>query len=276
MKVIDHVTSPGGTRANEDRLGHAGGLAWVLDGATDLERDAFLPAPSDVLWLVDRLGDHLTERGTQVGDDDPADLLRSLSGVIARELQDWGFPADRIHPTCSVGLLISTRDELRMARIGDPTCLAIGTAGTAEVSTAFFGRREAEAIARGRTGGLDDETNRRGIIERRQQYIEGVLEESVFSGHPKAGLRIRTAILEPGRFDHVLLCTDGFARAVVDYNLYPDWPTLLDRALVDGLGAIVDQIRSYENENESPARNGNRRPAHFKKSDDVTAILVRT
>lgn len=273
MKIIDQVSSAGGDRVNEDRFGYAGGLAWVLDGATDLERDTFLPGASDVLWLVDRVGELLTEHGCADDEDDPVRLLRALSRRIGTEMADLGFPADRIHPTCSVGLLVATRGELRMARIGDPSCVATGPAGPAELSTGFFGRREAEAVARGGVGGLDDEENRRGIVRRRQQYIEGVVEESVFSGHPRAGLRIRTSTLRAEHFEHVVLCTDGFARAVVDYRLYSDWPGLVASALADGLASMLDRIRDHEN--NPPEGSGGARSTHFKKSDDVTALLIR-
>jgi Protein phosphatase 2C len=273
MKIIDQISSPGGERVNEDRLGYVGGLAWVLDGATDLEKDAFLPGASDVLWLVDRVGELLTEHGRASDENDPVHLLRTISHRIGTEMADLRFPADRIHPTCSVGLLVAARGELRMARIGDPSCVATGTAGPAELSTGFFGQREAEAVARGGTGGLDDDENRRGIVRRRQQYIEGALEESVFSGHPRAGLQIRTSTLRADRFEHVVLCTDGFARAVVDYRLYPDWPGLVASALADGLASVLDRIRHHEN--NPPEGPGGARSTHFKKSDDVTALLIR-
>jgi hypothetical protein len=272
MKIIDQVTSPGGQRPNEDRLGYAGPLAWVLDGATDLESDAFLPAGSDVQWLVDRVGELLTELGRRGVGGGAEDLLRSLSARIGDEIASLGFPPGRIHPTCSIGLLVARDDHWELARIGDPTCLAVG-ARTVELSTGFFGRREAQALDRARSGGLDQETNRRGIIERRAQYIEGCLEESVFSGHPNAHLRIQSTVVDPHGVEYVLLCTDGFSRAVVDYGLYPDWNALGCDALVTGLTAVVERLRQYEEEQAGSNVPGVSR--HFKKSDDATALLIR-
>nr|WSY53221.1 hypothetical protein OG999_25905 [Streptomyces sp. NBC_00886] len=267
FNVLDSVSSAGNTsRPNEDRYGFSGELAWVIDGATDLEPDSFLPAPSDVVWLVDRLNASLQSKGAEGQQPAAGDLLHTLAQEIGEEMRALRFPADRIHPTCSVGLLRAAFDGIELARIGDPTCLAFGPR-TVEVSTTFFGRREAQAIERANGGDLADSDSRDGIRRRRQNYIRGVFDESVFSGHPEAVLRIQTEVVGPGQAEYALLCTDGFARAVVDYGLYPDWHTLLRSALGSGLSAVLDRIRAYE----ATALTG----AHFKKSDDVTALLIR-
>ena len=44
--------SAGGAHALDDRWGVVGGLAWVLDGATDLSQDVLFPgAQSNASWL---------------------------------------------------------------------------------------------------------------------------------------------------------------------------------------------------------------------------------
>ena len=47
--------------------------------------------------------------------------------------------------------------------------------------------------------------------------------ESVFSGHPRRRLRPHRITGPQHPTDRVLLCTDGFARLVNDYQLYRDW-----------------------------------------------------
>jgi hypothetical protein len=267
VKVIDTVCDPGGSRPNEDRVGHADGLAWVIDGATDLEPDAFLPASSDVQWLVDRIGAHL-RRPTATPAQGARELLRGLGARIGADLRELGFPPDRIHPTCSIGLLVEDGSSLELCRVGDPTCLALGQREIV-LSTDFFGRQESRAVGTARSGGLADEDVRRGIMARRQQYIEGRLAESVFSGHPKARFRFQSVRVDGDIVSHVLLCSDGFARAVVDYGLYRDWPALVETALRQGLETVVDAIRACERQAD---RTGAAR--HFKKSDDAAAILV--
>ncbi|MEO3749955.1 hypothetical protein [Streptomyces sp. B6B3] len=271
MRVIGQVTSPGGQRLNEDRLGYAGRLAWVIDGATDLEKDVRLPAASDVQWLVDRLGERLTELGSHTGKEDVEGILRLLWERTRDDIVALGFPEGRIHPTCSVGLLLLGDDRWELARIGDPTCLAFGSR-TVELSTDFFGRREEQAVREGRDGGPDRRENRRGIIERRQQYIEGRLGESVFSGHPDARLVIQSAKGSTREERHFLLCTDGFARAVVDYGLYAGWSDLKRDSLRRGLPSVVESLRQHE----GSASDVTGVSKHFKRSDDATALLIET
>jgi hypothetical protein len=267
LNVLDAVGSAGNaSRPNEDRYGFSGDWAWVIDGATDVEPDAFLPAPSDVLWLVDRVGELLHAKGAQEQHLGADDVLHTLARQVGDDMRALGFPADRIHPTCSVGLLRAGTDGVELARVGDPTCLAFGRR-TVEVSTTFFGRREAQAIERANGADLADTDARDGIRRRRQMYIRGAFDESVFSGHPEAVLRIQTECLDPGRAEYALLCTDGFARAVVDYHLYPNWRTLLRTALDSGLSAVLERVRNHE----ATALSG----GHFKKSDDVTALLIQ-
>lgn len=48
--------SAGGAHALDDRWGVVGGLAWVLDGATDLSQDVLFPgAQSNASWLAERV-----------------------------------------------------------------------------------------------------------------------------------------------------------------------------------------------------------------------------
>ncbi|MEU5309504.1 protein phosphatase 2C domain-containing protein [Streptomyces sp. NPDC021562] len=266
LKVLDSLSVPGDSmRLNEDRYGYSGELAWVIDGATDLESDSFLPAPSDVQWLVDRVGELLREAAAEDGYPGARDFLTGLSRRVAQDIRSLSFPDSRIHPTCSIGLLHVGPEGAELARVGDPTCIAYGDEVT-ELSTGFFGRREAEAIERAQGADLSDSNSREGILRRRQKYIKGVFDESVFSGHPEAVLRIQSERVAPGRAKHVLLCTDGFARAVVDYGIFENWSALLQEALASGLASVRDRIRRYEEQA--------RHTAHFKRSDDVTALLL--
>lgn len=252
-------------RLNEDRYGYSGDFAWVIDGATDLEPDAFLPAPSDVQWLVDRVGELLRAAAAEGEHPGARDILQELSGKIGEDMRSLSFPDARIHPTCSIGLMHVGPDTIELARIGDPTCIAYGDRIT-ELSTGFFGRREAQAIELAQGADLSDSNSREGILRRRQNYIRGVFDESVFSGHPEAVLRIQTESLDLGRVKHVLLCTDGFARAVVDYGIFADWSELLQQVLASGLSSVRDRIRQHEKQTQHTA--------HFKRSDDVTALLL--
>lgn len=273
---MDEVVAAGGHGLNEDRLGHHGDVAWVIDGATSLEESAFLPAPSDVQWLVDSLGRRLAGLPPATGFADASELIEAVAAGTEREIADLGFPADRVHPTCSLGLLIDRGEDFELARVGDATCVAIGDGGAIEVSTEFFSHREAAAVADAAGGGLDRADVRTKMLARRDGYIRGAWPESVFSGHPARGIRDHGATASWRGIDHVLLCTDGFARAVVDYELYPDWRSLVAAAAKRGLAAVAAEIREFEHGIEERRISGTAAVSdgHFKTRDDVAAVLV--
>ena len=267
LTILDTVSEPGGAKPNEDRVGHSPSAAWVLDGATDVYPEAFLPAHNDVHYLVDHLGNLLTKHTTAGHEIGAHALLTDLACVLSRDIHAHGFPADRTHPTCSLGLLLDHGESLELARIGDTTLIVTGD-NPVELSTTFYNQREAAAVNAAGPEGLATTDARTALLGRRHQYITGVHPEGVFSGHPQALLRIHSHTLPWHGVNHVLLCTDGFARAITDYHLFPDWSALIDAALADSLAAIAKAIRDTERHPDT-ATSG----AHFKRSDDIAAIL---
>lgn len=267
FSVLDSVSEAGGTKPNEDRIGSTPHAAWVLDGATDVYPEPFLPAHNDVHYLVDRLGELLADR-TRHGSNTPAAaLLDQLAAEVGRDLTERGFPAERTHPTCSLGMLLDRGENLELARIGDTTLIAVGT-HTVELSTAFYNQREAAAVAAAGPIGLSGPEARAALLRRRHEYITGVHTEGVFSGHPDARLRTHTVLVPWREASHVLLCTDGFARAITDHDLFPDWLTLIKTALDESLAAIAKAIRDAEHH---PA--AKQATVHFKRNDDLAAVL---
>jgi hypothetical protein len=265
LRILDTVSEPGGAKPNEDRNGYNRDAAWVIDGATDVYPEAFLPAVNDVHYLVDSLNDRLAR--TLDAASDPETALTKASAEVSGDIHELGFPSDRVHPTCSLGVAIDHGKTLEFARIGDATLIAVG-AGTTELSTTFYNQREIAAVAAAGPRGLASRDARDALLRRRSEYITGVHPEGVFSGDPSAVLRIHRTHLDWGAVRHVLLCTDGFARAITDYGLYASWRDLIDAALSDSLAAIAKAIREVEHHPEASASN-----AHFKRSDDLAAVL---
>ncbi|MDG4801001.1 hypothetical protein [Micromonospora sp. WMMD980] len=91
--------------------------------------------------------------------------------------------------------------------------------------------------------------------------------ESIFSGHPRRVLRPHGVVGTWAETDHILLCTDGFARLVTDYQLYPGWPEVVADACDRGLPYLEKLIRDVEA--DAGAVSG-----RFKRADDVAAILI--
>ena len=117
MRVRDTVTSPGGARANEDRVGFAGTLAWVIDGATDLYADAALPAGNDVLWLVDVVAQRLGHAGAEGYRGDGSDLLGAISRHVADQMTAHSVPAGRVPPACSLVVSVDRGRTFEITRV---------------------------------------------------------------------------------------------------------------------------------------------------------------
>ena len=263
MKVGEAITAAGGTRANEDRVGHRGTLAWVIDGATDLYADTALPADSDVQWLVNGVGERLARAGAADYRGSAADLLASLAADVAREQEVLSFPASRVPPARSVAVCVDWGSGYDIARIGDATAVVDG-ADPVVLATGYFDRREAAAVA---TNESDADRVVAAMHQRRLHTMTSGDVESVFSGHPRRQLRPHTARGEWATTDCILLCTDGFARLVTDYGLYRTWTEAMSDARDRGLHYLEKLIRDAEGESGHGA-------GRFKRADDIAALLL--
>lgn len=263
MQVRELITTPGGARANEDRAGHRGTLGWVIDGATDLYDDAALPADSDVQWLVDTVGEQLTDAGAGAYRGDPAALLDTVAAEVARRQLAYGFPAERVPPACSIALCVDQGTGFAISRVGDATAVVSGRRSSV-LATAYFDRREAAAVG---AGEVDARRVTAAMHERRLYTMTAGDTESIFSGHPRRMLRPHTVVGAWAETDYVLLCTDGFARLVTDYQLYPGWPEVLADACGHGLPYLEKLIRDVEA--DAGVVSG-----RFKRADDVAAMLI--
>lgn len=266
MRVRDTLASAGGPRANEDRAGSAGTLAWVIDGATDLYDDTALPAESDVLWLVDTISQELRRAGLdQYHGNGPA-LLGHIAEQVSHQLTASAFPPDRVPPACSLAVVVDQGGTYEITRIGDATAIVTGNRLTI-LATDFFDKREAIGVAAQRAG-VTSELVTAGKHQRRLYTMTSGDTESIFSGHPDRILLPRT-IAQPWQgTEAVLLCSDGFARLVTDYDVYPDWAELVTDALSKGLAYQEKLLRSSETD---PDRTW---PGRFKNADDAAAILL--
>ncbi|MGA4727716.1 protein phosphatase 2C domain-containing protein [Micromonospora taraxaci] len=263
MKLGEAVTSAGGMRANEDRVGHRGTLAWVIDGATDLYDDTALPAGSDVQWLVDSIGERLTRAGADDYRGSAAALLTSIAADVASEQAALSFPAGRVPPACSIAVCVDQGVGYDLARIGDATAVVDGVRPVA-LSTGYFDRREAAAVA---TNESEADRVIAAMHQRRLHTMTSGDVESVFSGHPNRQLRPHTACGEWTHTDCILLCTDGFARLITDYGIYRSWEQVISDARDRGLHYLEKLIRDAESE---PGGSGGR----FKRADDIAALLL--
>lgn len=272
MRIMDIISTPGSPeRANEDRSGARGTVGWVVDGATELYDDAVLPAESDVQWLVDFLTGELTAAGEARYQGPSQVLLRELAEKTEREQRRLSFPSDRTPPACSIAVIVDAGEEsYDISRIGDVTAVLSGDREERDLvfATTYFDQREASAVDTARHGCLSGAEIREAMVQRRHHTMTGGDEESVFSGHPRRVLRPRTLCGKWNEVSQLLLCTDGFARAVTDYALYASWPEMVRAASQHGLAHIEQSVRRMELDAADQTRH------RFKRADDASALLL--
>ena len=271
MRVVDITQSPGSTsEPTADRVGFSGNVAWVIDGATDFTNERTLPGISNVQWLVNLLDKTLLEIGASNEAVDPIQIFERLGEVTRTELAAIVPQGLGHHPCCSIGLAVFSDRMVQLGRIGDATLIAYqGDQVVGDVSTDFFERREAQAVHRSQEERQTGHEVVDAMFARRLEYIRGLHRESVFSGHPEAVFKVHTEKFPPDSADTVLICTDGFARCIVDYKILRSWADLKVDVHRHGLKEIASRIRKFEAQDRS-----NSSPTKFKQSDDLAAIVL--
>lgn len=269
LRVLDRANDPGKGRDSEDRVGHraADGLAWIIDGATDVCTTRLFPeAPSDAWWFAGT-AQELLERlpagppSTMV-DGLLAELRVQVEAAIGRSVSTIPL-GDR--PGASLTLANFDPERQRMTFAGFPDCttLILPSAGAGFAVPKPPPRHDEQAQARRLiAGGADIKAVLRAErASRTPSYPTlGVHPEAV------ASLDLRTLAAPPGT--RVLLCTDGLYRLVDMYRQIDD-DGLIRAALDDGLATLVGRLRGFEADAAEDGRYG-----RFKTSDDAAALLL--
>lgn len=279
MRLLGAVTAGSGA-VNEDGFGFAGtpsnvSAAWIFDGVTGINPRHLLGAESDAQWLVARAHQRLTELAAQ--DMAPGGILEALvSGLIAdfrAATAGLDVPPDYDPPAACLILAKRYRDGWQALRLGD-SCLLLRESGgghaihAASPNNAFDHWLTREAKARRDAGLLD---------------VKALLAE--FAPQLKAARARRNrpdgySILEASRDalampdiiplgwpEEILLCTDGYYRAVDHYRLH-DNGSLLAASAAD-VRAVLKAIRAVEADDP-----GCERFPRFKPADDATAVVL--
>lgn len=271
LRVLDQANDPGKGRDSEDRPGHraADGVAWIIDGATDVCATRLFPeAPSDAFWFADAAHALLETLPPAPPEDVVATLI---DGLRERVEAGTGAPVGGIPPgdMPSAALTLMqfdpTSKQLVFASLPDCTAIVLPPAGPAFAVDKAPPRLDEQDQARALiAAGADIPAvlrSQRAMMNRPDGY-------PVLSVHPSAveGLEVRTHDAAPGT--RVLLCTDGFYRLVDMYGLL-DNDGLVRAALDGGLAALVERLRGFEADAADDLRFG-----RFKTSDDAAALLV--
>ncbi len=281
LKVVEGLSIPGSpNRENEDALGSAGSIAFVLDGVTGLADAPLMPGKSDAAWVAHTARDLLLQHGGDAAGD-----LRKLIGAVAKEITAR-FETERLRapqarwelPWTTLSLIGVEGGRLHIAYVGDSRVL-IETAddevhnfGTNPSRTAFESRLAAKMLAGSKGKALGIDSIRATVLDdlRRARDTVNTAEGFWLMGADPAVAdhATVTSIVLDGPAT-VLLTTDGFYALSEDYKHYGD-RELIATAQTLGLSVLARELRHIEDDDPDGARY-----PRMKKSDDATALLVQ-
>lgn len=281
MKLIGAVTQGSGS-INEDGWGLLGDAddvtaVWIFDGVTGINEQNYLPAGSDAAWLVAKAHDHLLKlSGLDLS------LRDILSKLVQALILDFNSVAERLdipndYDPPAACLILAKRygTAWKAMRLGDSCLLARGNGGARTILAAspnndFDHWLSTEAAKRRDAGVLDIETL---AAEFRPQLLQGRMMRnkpggySILEANPAA---IEFAeYLELGVPETLLLCTDGYYRAVDHYALHSDESLLEASGKTGGLDRVLRDVRALEQGDPDCQKY-----LRFKPADDATAIAL--
>jgi len=258
--------SEGSGAVNEDGCGWLGTqadvqAAWVFDGVTGINGRNDLGDGSDARWLVQRADARI--RALAARDMPLPELLEELvAGLIAdfaTAAAGAEMPPDYDPPAACLILVKRYRDGWQALRLGD-SCLLVRNAFDHWLTREARKRRDA------------------GILD-----IKALLAE--FAPQLKAGRARRNRpdgysileasrdalampeILELGEPEQMLLCTDGYYRAVDHYGLHDDEGLMA--ASAESVSAVLKALRAAEADDPDCLRH-----PRFKPADDATTVML--
>lgn len=254
------LSEPGGSTPNDDRaggqFGHETGHAWVIDGATGVAPETFVPgADSDAAWIAGQLDHYFTSLPMSAA---PVRVpMRRIIGrirddyflaIAGRDVPDFAIPSAAAlycgWERCAHKLI------LRLSGLGD--CIALlrdgcgrvhivgdvspggGDAGKLAGFAAFHGA--ADTAAQAALSSFLKEQRRR--MNRPGGYW-------VFSISPEAAgyLREHTFVLVPPV--DIMLMSDGFSRLIDHFGAYTP-ESLISAADRKGVEHLYRELRALE------------------------------
>jgi hypothetical protein len=282
LKLVGAVTQ-GSASINEDGWGFVGNAddvtaAWVLDGVTGINGRNLFPAGSDAAWIVAKAHSHLLKlAGLDLSlRDILSRLVQALMIDFKTAVEGLDIPNDYDPPAACLILVKRYRAEWKALRLGDSCLLVRGNGGAhttiaASPNSVLDNWLSTEAAKRRNAGVFDIKELR---AEFRPQLLQGRKLRntpggySILEASPSA--TEFTEYLDLGTPEALLLCTDGYYRAVDHYALHSDESLLEASGEADGMDRVLRDIRAREA--SDPAC---QKYLRFKPADDATAVLLR-
>ncbi len=280
MKLIGAVCDGSGAH-NEDHCGFAGSpqdvrAAWVLDGVTGINEAKLFDTSSDARWLALKASARLQRLAA---DEIPlktllAELVHGLCDDVREALGGESFPPGHDPPAACLMLVKRYADGWQMLQLGDSSLLwrRQGQNGLgAVVPDKPADSALANLAAQARRDGITDikallaSFRARFHGERQKRNQPGGY--SILEADPAALMLAQVG--DMGSPSQILLCTDGYYRAVDHYALHDDAGLLDASCHPEGTAQVLAAIRAAEALDLQCERF-----PRFKPSDDATAVAL--
>lgn len=282
MKLAGAVTQGSGA-INEDGLGILGSAgdvsaAWIFDGVTGINQHNFLGGGTDAAWFVAKAHDHLrTLAGLDLSlPEILTELVRELIADFKAAVKALDTPDDYDPPAACLILLKRYGTAWQAMRLGDSCLLARGSDGAhisvaASPNNVFDHWLSTEARKRRDAGMLDVKEL---LAEFRPQLLQGRKSRNSPDGY--SILEASPSAMEFAEYFHlgapseILLCTDGYYRAVDHYALHSEEGLLGASLAPGGVDRVLEGIRAVEASDPACLKY-----LRFKPADDATAVALQ-
>ena len=282
MRLVGAVTQGSGS-INEDGWGFLGksenvSAAWIFDGVTGINGRNFLGGTTDAAWFVAKAHAHLLQLA---GLDLPLpEILARLVKLLIRDFQTAAegldIPKDFDPPAACLILVKRYGETWKALRLGDSCLLARDGDGAHTIHSASPNNildnwLSAEAAKRRDAGVLDIKLL---VAEFRPQLLKGRKLRNTQGAY--SILEAREAAtefaeyLDLGTPRDILLCTDGYYRAVDHYGLHTDETLIEASSSNGGVARVLASLRATEASDPTCQKY-----LRFKPADDATAVLLR-
>lgn len=282
MRLVGAVTQGSGS-INEDGWGFLGksedvSAAWIFDGVTGINGKNFLGGTTDAAWFVAKAHAHLLQLA---GLDLPLpEILARLVKLLIRDFQTAAegldIPKDFDPPAACLILVKRYGETWKALRLGDSCLLARDGDGAHTIHSASPNNildnwLSTEAAKRRDAGVLDIKLL---VAEFRPQLLKGRKLRNTQGAY--SILEAREAAtefaeyLDLGTPRDILLCTDGYYRAVDHYGLHTDETLIEASSSNGGVARVLASLRATEASDPTCQKY-----LRFKPADDATAVLLR-
>lgn len=282
IRIIDSISDPGSTsRPNEDAAGGNASCAFVIDGATGLGGKNIVGLHgSDAAWLA-QFAQSAFEQMVRPGRP-MAEIVQEFNGRVANVVHEaaHSLPIEPWNlPVAGFQMVRVEDDALVTHGLGDCRLFLLDDNGmafeTSAMRQAAEAEREGARMALAHTGGFsayqalaEEPAVRDELRRRRAAYNTSSSGIWTLGIEPEAGKHLASEPLHPALPACGLLCSDGFAALVDQYQRY-NAGEFVAAARETGLSTLLDELRRIERV-EDP--DGMKYP-RFKMSDDATAVL---